>query len=576
MKIKWNSIVEKLDYAFQPIIHAHSGKIFAVEALLRNVEKIPNINYIHDIFDLAYKENYLYEFDLLLREKAIEKFSRISIENLQLFYNLDNRTIHAKNYTKGNTKKILKKYNLPKSIICFELSERGTLEEQNDLIDMIHNYNSSNYNIAIDDFGVGVSGLKLLYFSQADIIKIDRFFIENINGDAKKRLFCSSIINMAHIMGMKVVAEGVETLKEFYTCKNIGADFIQGFFVQKPTTQIDEIKPIYKDIVKYLLTEKRADDNAPIEQEFIQNIVPINIDSSLHSLFLYFKDYTHSSFVPIIDDYDNFIGVIYEVDIKQISYSQYGLALAQNKSYSSKISKYVKPVISIEASWGIDKALQIFNQDPNSSGIFITKANKYHGFIDLRSLLQLSHKRTLEIAENQNPLTRLPGNNQIERFIYNSLENKNIYKSHILYFDFDNFKPFNDTYGFRQGDRAILLFSELLQKKYPSDTFIAHIGGDDFFIGIKNNDIEEVYLTTKEALDEFRWSVKNLYSETDKKNGHIKGKDRFGEDRIFELLSCSCAIIEISSNSKKANFDYTLNVMKKYSKNLDRPISASF
>ena len=142
---------------------------------------------------------------------------------------------------------------------------------------MIHNYNSSNYNIAIDDFGVGVSGLKLLYFSQADIIKIDRFFIENINGDAKKRLFCSSIINMAHIMGMKVVAEGVETLKEFYTCKNIGADFIQGFFVQKPTTLIDEIKPIYKDIVKYLLNEKRADDNAPIEQEFIQNIVPINI-----------------------------------------------------------------------------------------------------------------------------------------------------------------------------------------------------------------------------------------------------------------------------------------------------------
>lgn len=109
MKIKWNSIVEKLDYAFQPIIHAHSGKIFAVEALLRNVEKIPNINYIHDIFDLAYEENYLYEFDLLLREKAIEKFSKISIENLQLYYNLDNRTIHAKNYTKGNTKKIPKK-----------------------------------------------------------------------------------------------------------------------------------------------------------------------------------------------------------------------------------------------------------------------------------------------------------------------------------------------------------------------------------------------------------------------------------------------------------------------------------
>ena len=576
MKIKWLSIVEKLDYAFQPIIHSHSGKIFAVEALVRNVEKIPNLEQIHDLFDLAYKEDYLYQLDLLLRDKAIEKFAQIDIENLQLFYNLDNRIIHTKNYSKGNTKKILSKYNFDKNVICYELSERGTLIEQNALVEMIKTYKNSDYCIAIDDFGVGVSGLKLLYFSQANIIKIDRFFIDSIDSDSKKRLFCSSIINMAHIMGMKVVAEGVETLNEFYTCKNIGADFIQGYFVQKPTIKVQELKHIYKDIVKNLINEKRADDATPIEQEFIQDIIPLNIKSSLHSLFLYFKDYSYNHFVPIIDDYDNFMGVIYEVDIKQISYSQYGLSLAQNKSYNSKISKYVKPVISVESSWGIDKALEIFNHDPNSSGIFITKANKYAGFIDLRSLLQLSHKRNLEIAENQNPLTRLPGNKQIELFIYKSLKNREKYTSHILYFDFDNFKPFNDHYGFRQGDRAILLFSELLQKKYPNDSFVAHIGGDDFFIGIKNSSIEKVYDITNEALCEFKESAKNLYKEEDKQNGYIKGKDRFGEDRVFKLLSCSCAIIEISSNSKKSNFDHTLNIMKKYSKDLELPICASF
>ncbi|PLY10112.1 MAG: GGDEF domain-containing protein [Arcobacter sp.] len=576
MKIKWLSIVEKLDYAFQPIIHSHSGKIFAVEALIRNVEKIPNLEQIHDLFDLAYKEDYLYQLDLLLRDKAIEKFAQIDIENLQLFYNLDNRIIHTKNYSKGNTKKILSKYNFDKNVICYELSERGTLIEQNALVEMIKTYKNSDYCIAIDDFGVGVSGLKLLYFSQANIIKIDRFFIDSIDSDSKKRLFCSSIINMAHIMGMKVVAEGVETLNEFYTCKNIGADFIQGYFVQKPTIKVQELKHIYKDIVKNLINEKRADDATPIEQEFIQDIIPLNIKSSLHSLFLYFKDYRHNNFVPIVDDYDNFMGVIYEVDIKQISYSQYGLSLAQNKSYNSKISKYVKPVISVESSWGIDKALEIFNHDPNSSGIFITKANKYAGFIDLRSLLQLSHKRNLEIAENQNPLTRLPGNKQIELFIYKSLKNREKYTSHILYFDFDNFKPFNDHYGFRQGDRAILLFSELLQKKYPNDSFVAHIGGDDFFIGIKNSYIEKVYDITNEALCEFKESAKNLYKEEDKQNGYIEGKDRFGEERVFKLLSCSCAIIEISSNSKKSNFDHTLNIMKKYSKDLEVPICASF
>ena len=164
MKTKWLSIVEKLDYAFQPIIHSHSGKIFAVEALLRNVEKIPKLDNIHSLFDLAFKDDYLYQLDLLLRDKAIEKYSKIDIENLQLFYNLDNRIIYTKNYTKGNTKKILSKYNLDKNVICYELSERGSLIEQDALIDMIQTYKSSDYCIAIDDFGVGVSGLKLLYF----------------------------------------------------------------------------------------------------------------------------------------------------------------------------------------------------------------------------------------------------------------------------------------------------------------------------------------------------------------------------------------------------------------------------
>ena len=576
MKTKWLSIVEKLDYAFQPIIHSNSGKIFAVEALLRNVEKIPKIDNIHALFDLAFKDDYLYQFDLMLREKAIEKYSNIDIENLQLFYNLDNRIIYTKSYSKGNTKKILSKYNLDKNVICYELSERGSIVEQNALIDMIQTYKSSDYCIAIDDFGVGVSGLKLLYYSQANIIKLDRFFIDNINNDSKKRLFCSSIINMAHIMGMKVVAEGVETLSEFYTCKNIGADFIQGYFVQKPTQNVEEITNVYKSIVKYIVNEKRADEISPIEDEYIQHILPLNINSSLHSLFLYFKEQSSNNFVPIIDDYDNLMGVIYEVDIKQISYSQYGLALAQNKTYNSKINKFIKPAIFVESSWGIDKALEIFTHTPNSSGIFITKANKYIGFIDLRALLQLSHKRNVEIATNQNPLTRLPGNKQIELFIYKSLKNKEKYISHILYFDFDNFKPFNDQYGFRQGDRAILLFSELLQKKFPTDSFIAHIGGDDFFIGIRNSSIENVYKITKETLDEFKESAKNLYNDKDKKNGHMHGKDRFGEERIFNLLSCSCAIIEISSKSKKSNFDHTLNIMKKYSKSLDIPICASF
>ncbi|QEZ89970.1 diguanylate cyclase/phosphodiesterase [Aliarcobacter cibarius] len=569
----WSKIIDKLDYAFQPIIYSHTGKIYAVEALLRNVQDIPGLTNIDDFFDLAFNDDYLYELDLQLREKAISKFSKIKINNLKLFYNLDNRIIYNKNYSQGNTAKILNKYNLNKDSIYFELSEKGTAIEQNALSSMLQRYKESGYKIAIDDFGIGVSGLKLLYFSEANIIKLDRFFISNIDQDSKKKLFCSSIVEMAHIMGMQVIAEGVETVKEFYTCKDIGADFIQGYLVQKPTKSIEDITNIYQDISNLILNDKRSNQTNFIDDKYIEEIYPLDVNTSLYDLFLHFKKNTEHNFVPIIDEFGYFLGIIYESDIKKISYSQYGLSLAQNKTFSSTLLKYIKPALSVEISWGIDEILEMYNLKFNDSlGIFITQSEKYRGFINLNSLLTLSYKRNIEIATNQNPLTKLPGNNQIEKFISNSFENANINTTHIIYFDFNDFKPFNDNYGFRQGDRAILIFSELLQKRYPKNSFIAHIGGDDFFVGLKDYKYDDIFELTCNIQEEFKSSVVNLYSNDDKNRGFIISKDRFNTTREFNLLSVSSAIIEINPSSNISDFDNTLNLIKRDSKNSKEPI----
>jgi diguanylate cyclase (GGDEF)-like protein len=379
---------------------------------------------------------------------------------------------------------------------------------------------------------------------------------------------------MAHIMGMLVVAEGIETEKEFYTCKDIGADFIQGYLVQKPTTNHKDITSNYLNIITLINEDKRV-SNSFIDEEFIEEIPPLHINTSLYDLFVHFKEDTKNNFVPIIDEFENFLGIIYETDIKKISYSQYGLSLAQNKTFSSTLVKYIKPALNVEISWGIDKILETYNlNSKNSLGIFITQSGKYKGFINLNSLLTLSYKRNIEIATNQNPLTKLPGNNQIEKFIDKTLRKNQKTITHIIYFDFNDFKPFNDIYGFRQGDRAILIFSELLQKRYPKDAFIAHIGGDDFFVGLKNYDYKEVYHLTATVQEEFSNSAKNIYTKKDKENGFIVAKDRFNMERRFDLLSVSSAIIEINSKSNISNFDNTLNILKKASKGSKEPISS--
>ncbi|OUR70564.1 GGDEF domain-containing protein [Arcobacter sp. 31_11_sub10_T18] len=576
MNTKWEKILTNLDFAFQPIVNTITGKTYGVEALLRNVSEAGGFYSIINCFDEAFNQGILYEFDLRLRQKAIEKYSSLDTNSIQLFFNIDNRLLYMPDYSCGNTQQILEKYKLDKTCLCFELSERGTLQDHNAIISMVNKYKQDGYDIAIDDFGTGVSGLQLLYHSQAKFIKLDRFFIQDIESDSKKRLFCASIINIAHLMGIQTIAEGVESEIEYYTCKDIGVDFIQGFVVQKPKIDISRIKNIYTHIAKLYKTDKRKEVDNLIDEDYISYVNPILHNATLHDLFLYFKENPSNSFVPVVNESNHLTGIIYEDDIKKISYSQYGIALSKNLSNRDKFSSYVKPILSVEVSWGIDKSLEVYNSSKNSpKGIFLTRENCYYGFINVNNLLSLSYKRNIEIARDQNPLTKLPGNQQINDYINSSFKNKSEHQTHIVYLDFNDFKPFNDYYGFRQGDRAIIMFSELLKKNISSKHFIAHVGGDDFFLGFKDSSFNEIYLLVKNLCQTFHQNAKNFYSPEDRENGYISSTDRFGTPRQFKLLSVSSAIIEISNLSNKSNLDHVLGQIKKASKKTEDPLGVS-
>ncbi len=575
---KWTKITKELDFAFQPIVNIQSGEIFAVEALLRNTKEAGGFYSIFNLFDEAFHDGVLYQLDLELRLKAVEKFSKIEIRNLNLFYNLDNRILYMPDFKVGNTEQILKKFNLTKEQICFELSERGTLQDPSSVTNMVRRYKQENFKIAIDDFGTGIAGFQMLYYSEADIIKIDRFFIQNIQSDNKKRLFCSHIIDIAHIMGITVIAEGIETKEEYYTCKEIGADLIQGYFIQKPQINFLNIKKNYTSI-KELYEKDLRDNNANrLDTKKIEKVEPLEIEGfNFHKVFKYFKKNKSRSFIPIVNKNLKLIGAIYERDVRDLSYSQYGMSLACNDKANTKLKGYIKDVISAEISWSVDKILEIYNINRDTSnGIFITKNSKYLGYVSLNNLLHLSYKRNIEIATEKNPLTKLEGNRSIDKFLKKVFENNSEELYTIVYFDFNNFKPFNDVYGFRKGDRAILLFSEILKKYSPPSAFIGHIGGDDFFLGFKSVKYENIFKIVKTIQEKFKNQVTSLYSKKDREANFIKTKDRFGIERKFELLRVSAAIIEIYPHNKKSEFDFEIGKIKKESKKYDTPIGCSF
>ena len=88
--------------------------------------------------------------------------------------------------------------------------------------------------IAIDDFGTGYSSLSYLNKLPADLLKVDKSFIDQMNATDSTRQYVAAIISIGHIMNMDVIAEGVEEEEQMETLRNIGCDFIQGFIWGRP------------------------------------------------------------------------------------------------------------------------------------------------------------------------------------------------------------------------------------------------------------------------------------------------------------------------------------------------------
>ena len=172
----YHHYLDVLDIAFQPIVDIHSGTLFGVEALLRGTDTL-GFESIEYFFDRLFEDNTLYTFDLALREKVIKKFCTIdSHRKIKLFYNLDNRLFEMADFAKGNTSPILKRYGLDHKSMVFELSEHNEIHDIEKFTRLMSHYAHEGYCVAIDDFGIGQSGFKMLYHATPNIIKIDRFF----------------------------------------------------------------------------------------------------------------------------------------------------------------------------------------------------------------------------------------------------------------------------------------------------------------------------------------------------------------------------------------------------------------
>lgn len=231
------------DYAMQAIVDCQTGKTYGFELLMRCSAEGFSIPLF---FDTAFKNGVLHKMDISLREKAVKKITGIPFfKDLVFFYNIDNRILLDAGYEPGKTDELLRNAGISSRNFCLEISEKHEIKKSN-YQKLFTNYRNRSFSIALDDYGSGFSGLKSLYNFEPDFIKIDRFLISNIFYDPKKRLFVSSIVEMAHKMGIRVIAEGVQTELELFAAQECGCDFVQGYYIHKPSNDISGLKLNYR------------------------------------------------------------------------------------------------------------------------------------------------------------------------------------------------------------------------------------------------------------------------------------------------------------------------------------------
>lgn len=534
-----------LDIAFQPIVDIHTGRVFGFEALTRGVAALGFPSPI-EFFDRCFDDGQLTAIEEFIITQAFDKFVKIEgHKNLKLFINLDGRTIAAESGIAAVLAALRDRYQLTNANIALEISERYDFARAPRGLQSLLDLRAALGSLTLDDFGSGHANLQMFYHVEPAILKLDHFIISSIGSDPKKVVFLQHIVRMAHLLGSLVVAEGVETPQEYYVCRELGCDLVQGYAVARPTVNLAELELSYANIASLRNQDRRKpESDANLIMAELDTVTPICVDEDISTVFERFRTERERNFFPVVDAIGFPVGLVHEQDLKAIIYSMYGRELLRNKRRTAgSLASFVRPCTVANIDETTEKILEIFSSLPNSEGVLIVKESRFGGFLPARSLLKIINEKNLQLARDQNPLSRLPGNILIQDYLANAVADSGA-AYHFAYLDFDYFKPFNDKFGFRTGDRAILMCADILRSMFGREgRFVGHVGGDDFFVGFRGVDGDAALGEVHQALAKFRTDVESLYTAEDRQNGYITAPSRTGDIQRFPLLAISGAIV---------------------------------
>jgi diguanylate cyclase (GGDEF)-like protein len=528
---------------FQPIIDFRVRAILGYEALIRGPEDSP-LRYPDALFGAAKEAGMGLELEHACREASLRAFAQQRLPG-RLFLNVTPGCLLDPLMMNGHTRALLAELGIAPNRIVIELTENQQITDMPGIQEALLHYRGRGFQIAIDDLGEGFANLRMWSEVRPEFVKIDKHFIDGIADDRIKFHFVRAMQDLAEICNALLVAEGIERAEDFACIRDMGIACGQGYFVARP-----EAVPLRQLVQRVLgaLTGQRlslspssqAVGKMPTARTLLRPIAPIVLGASNAEVIERFEAEPELDVLPVVQD-NQPVGMINRHSMIDRFARPFRKELFGRKS-CELFMDHAPLVVDQHAT--IQELAMMLSLAPKHylfDGFIVTDEGGYLGVGSSHDLMATITEMQISAARYANPLTQLPGNVPINEHVDRMLATESEFVA--AYIDIDNFKPYNDTFGYRRGDDVIQMLGRLACEAADERCdFIGHIGGDDFFIVFQSHDWE---MRCWQLVRSFAEAMDNLLGAEEKAQGGYMAENRRGEIVFQPLPTLSVGVVKV-------------------------------
>ena len=480
--------------------------------------------------------------DRVFRELALAHLGAVA-ERQKLFMPIRHASLDDPAFAPAHLAGDLERLGLCTANVVLCIAETVGAGELACLFERLEAHRAAGFELAADAVGGGASNLLLLSRARPDWIKTSPGLTEAVEANPFKRVMLETLALLADKIGARMAVGGVasELALSTVTAMNVHAAFGPHFGepgCPKPESVVELPPKASFDI----LGGGAWHCSAPIGN-LAEECLTVGEATTVDEVKALLSGRPPMTNVVVAAGRRP-VGIVMNYHLDRRLSSRYGNSLFGHKSVTRIMNS--APLVT-DASQAVEAvARQAMNREASmvyDDIVVVDGEGLLVGTASVQKMLDSLAQVQVELAKGLNPLTGLPGNMAIEHEV--SRRAKIALPASCVYIDLDNFKVYNDAYGFTNGDKVILLTARVLAEALRGrpDCFLGHVGGDDFVCITPRQEAEPL---CRQAIAGFAGAILSHYSPEDQARGAISGKARDGTPGMFPLVSLSMGIVDIA------------------------------